>query len=331
MAAQAASAQIDQLWVSFNQMGNTQKRQFIENLKGQLANSKNTQYTALLRECISVYNAEIRAMNAGETVPTPSADDSMPSFSDTQKTKRISLSAVNAYIAKVFGWMFLGLLVTALTTLGLIYGLYAGGAIASFVAFLIQIIYVIMIFELVLVFCLSRWITSMRPGLAKFLYLVFAVTNGLTFGLVALFAAYFLGDGLYTLGMAFGITALTFGIMAIYGLVTKTDLTRIGNLLFMGLIGLIIVSVANIFLGSSMLEFIICIVGLFIFLGLTAFDTNRLKNQFAEIALSRDAYQLYGARSQKALASNLAIIGALGLYLNFINILWFILKLFLRD
>jgi FtsH-binding integral membrane protein len=133
------------------------------------------------------------------------------------------------------------------------------------------------------------------------------------------------------LGTAFGITALVFGIMAVYGLGTKSDLTKVGSLLKMGLIGVLIMSVVNLFLGSPMLDYVVCIVGLFVFLGLVAYDTRKIKAYYAQIALSGGGTNgtLYAnaGLSQQALGSNLAIVGALMLYLDFVNIFLFILRL----
>ena len=142
--------------------------------------------------------------------------------------------------------------------------------------------------------------------------------------------SYHTGGGIHTLGLAFGLTAVCFGVMAVYGLVTKADLTRFGNLLFMGLIGLIIMSVVNAFMGSGGMDFLICIVGLFLFLGITAHRTHMIKHHFAQVALANgggNEEDEYGYSRQSALASNLAIVGALMLYLAFLNMFMFILRL----
>jgi hypothetical protein len=241
-------------------------------------------------------------------------------------------SAVNAYVARVFGWMFVGLFVTAATTVAIIWGMDVSPAFADFVWGALNLFMVIVIVELALVWAISGRVTKMNPGTAKALYLLYAVLNGLTFGFIAVLFAYTFVDGLYTIGLAFGITAASFGIMAIYGLVTNTDLTRFRNLLFMGLIGLIIASIANAwFIGSWGFDFIIIVGGLLLFMGLTAYHTHTIKNHYARIALSPNAAEDYGARiDQEALASNLAITGALSLYLAFINMFWFILRLMAR-
>jgi len=236
--------------------------------------------------------------------------------------------AVNAYVVKVFGWMFFGLLVTALTTIGLVYAINVNDAVRDFVIQMQSVVFVIFIIEFALVIAISARVQKMNPITAKLLYFLYAVLNGFTFGLFAvLYAYYATPDGLYTLGMAFGITAVTFGIMAVYGLVTKADLTKFGNLLWMGLIGIIIISVVNIFLQSAPLDFLICIVGLFIFLGITAHRTHMIKHHFAQVALSTEYEDENGYVRQSAVASNLAIVGALMLYLAFLNIFMFVLRL----
>ncbi|MCL2203828.1 MAG: Bax inhibitor-1/YccA family protein [Defluviitaleaceae bacterium] len=241
--------------------------------------------------------------------------------------------AVNAYIARVFGWMFIGLLVTALTTVGIVYGIAQSYAFLEAVDTLMNMFFFIVIAQLGLVWAISGRVTKMNPTTSKALFILYAAMNGLTFGfVVVLFAWEVFYAPMATIGMAFGITAVAFGIMAVYGLITRTDLTRFGNLFFMGLIGLIIASVANAwFIGSWGFDFLIIVFGLFLFMGLTAYKTNAIKHHYAQIALNPNAADAYGTRvDQEGLASNLAISGALSLYLSFINMFWFILRLLAR-
>jgi FtsH-binding integral membrane protein len=172
----------------------------------------------------------------------------------------------------------------------------------------------------------------MNPTTSKLLFMLYAAMNGLTFGFVAVLFAYQVFENpMGTIGLAFGITSVTFGIMAVYGMITRSDLTRFGNLLFMGLIGLIIASVANWFIGGAMLDLVVIVGGLFLFMGLTAYHTHNIKHPFAQIALADNGAEAIGARvDQEALASNLAITGALSLYLAFINMFWFILRILAR-
>jgi FtsH-binding integral membrane protein len=240
--------------------------------------------------------------------------------------------AINGYIAKVFGWMFVGLLVTAVSTVLIIYAIDANPAFYDYIMGSPWPFLVAVIATFGLVWAITGRVTTMNPGTCKALFLLYAALNGLTFGFVAVMFAYMYVDGLYTIGMAFGVTAVCFGVMAAFGLITRSDLTRFGNLFFMGIIGLIIASVANAwFIGSWGFDFIIIVFGLLLFMGLTAYKTNMIKNHYAQIALSPNAAEAYGARvDQEGLASNLAISGALSLYLSFINMFWYILRLMAR-
>ena len=220
-------------------------------------------------------------------------------------------SGVNRYIAKVFGWMFLGLMLTALSTFAIVVGIGLSPAFAYMINRLSQVILVIFLVQVLLVGYLSVRLEKINTLTATLLYLIYAAVNGLTIGLFAFLQA---GSGVVT---AFAITAISFGVMAVYGLKTKQDLTKAGNLLRMGLIGIIVLSIINIFLGSGPLDFMICIAGLFIFLGLTAYHTSQIKNYYYHTAATGDM----------RMANNLAIIGALMLYLSFINLFMFILRL----
>ena len=250
-----------------------------------------------------------------------------PYYSADVYDARVDEQAVNAYVAKVFGWMFIGLLITCLTTVLLMYGVNVSEAFADFIVSLSQVVLIVFIAEVIIVGLISARVAKMNPATAKMLYVLYSVLNGLTFGLIAVLYANQTG-GIYTLGLAFGITAVSFGVMAVYGLVTQSDITKFGNLLKMGLIGLLIVMVVNIFLRSAAMDYAICIAGLFIFLGLTAYDTKMIKAHYAQVALNGpDVGSGFEGIGQDALASNLAIVGALKLYLDFINIFMFVLRL----
>lgn len=145
------------------------------------------------------------------------------------------------------------------------------------------------------------------------MFLIYAALNGVTFSAVLLA---FAGE---TITSAFAITAVTFGVMSIYGYVARTDLTQFRSILFMGLIGILILSLVNIFLRSSNVEWLISIVSLFVFLGLTAYDMQKLKGYY------------FGTYGNVALRNNLGIIGALSLYLDFVNLFLTILRLFGRS
>ena len=240
-------------------------------------------------------------------------------------------SAVNSYVVKVFGWMFLGLLVTTIATMAIVVGIGASEAFEATVFSLLQFPGILVVFgaQIALVWIISARVMTMNPATAILLYVIYASVNGLTVGLIAILFSMQIG-GMHVLGTAFGLTALSFGAMALYGYITGRDLTQFSSLLRMALFGLILVMVVNIFLGSDTMGFAISIVGLFIFLGLVAADTNKIKNHFARVALGStdESRAAMGTTlDQQALASNLAIVGALMLYLDFINIFLFILRL----
>lgn len=219
-----------------------------------------------------------------------------------------AIQGMNAFISKVFGWMFIGLFLTA--------------TVAFFVSTNINLVITIvgnpfllfglMIGQLVLVSVLSARIAKLKYSTAVGMFLLYAAVNGLTLSVIFLAYTY------ESIATAFFITALTFGVMSVYGYFTKTDLTQFRNLLFMGLIGLLILSVVNIFLSSSGLMWIMSILGLFVFLGLTAYDMQKLKSYY------------FGTEGSVSLRNNLGIFGALRLYLDFINLFLIFLRLFGR-
>lgn len=203
----------------------------------------------------------------------------------------------------VYAWMATGLALTAVvawylsTRLDLIRGLNTGTFLLLFVV------------EMVLVVAISGAINRINAAVATVLFLLYAAINGVM--LTGIFVIY----AHATIANTFIITAGMFAAMSVYGMVTRTDLTRLGAILFMALIGLIIASVVNIFMNSSMMQWIISLVGVVIFAGLTAYDTQKLK--MIAMATQNDA----------AMASRLAISGALALYLDFLNLFLMMLRL----
>jgi hypothetical protein len=149
----------------------------------------------------------------------------------------------------------------------------------------------------------------MAAGMAMLLFWLYAAVMGLSLGGVFLV---FTGE---SIARVFFITAATFGAMSLYGYTTRSDLSRFGSFLMMGLIGIVIASLVNIFIGSSALQFAISIVGVIVFVGLTAYDTQRIR----EIYLQSDTGEIAGKK---------AILGALALYLDFINLFMILLQLF---
>ena len=209
---------------------------------------------------------------------------------------------VRAFFRSVYGWMFGGLLLTTLAALWVVSSapmqqLVLGNPVMPWVLFLA---------ELGIVAFLSFRVTRMSAGAAAAAFLVFALLNGLS--LSVLFFVYTAAS----LVQAFASAAGMFGAMAIYGAITKRDLNSWGQFFFMGLIGIVICSVLNFFVHSSALSFTISVVGIFVFLGLTAYDNQKLKTM-----------ALAGGPTE-----NYAVMGALALYLDFINLFLFILRIF---
>ena len=207
-----------------------------------------------------------------------------------------------SFIRSVYAWMTGGLLLTAAAA----WWVVNSPAMQQIIFGNRAMPWILMFAELGLVMYLSFRITKMSPGAAASTFLVFALLNGLT--LSSIFFVYRMPD----IFLAFVTSAGMFGAMSVYGMVTKRDLTSWGSFFFMGLIGIVICSVINIFLKSSALGFAISFIGVFVFLGLTAYDTQKLKS--------------YATAPE--LRENLAVYGALALYLDFINLFLMLLRLF---
>lgn len=211
---------------------------------------------------------------------------------------------ITAFLRSVYGWMAGGLALT--------------GAVAFLVASSPQLVralisnrllfFGLMGGELALVFYLSARVTKLAPGTAAGLFLGYSALNGVTLSLILL---------AYTgasIASTFAVTALMFGALAMYGTTTSRSLAGVGQFMFMGLIGLIAASIVGIFWHSSALQFVIACAGVVIFTGLTAWDAQRLK----EMALALPAGE----------GKSYAIVGALSLYLNFINLFLMLLRFF---
>lgn len=221
------------------------------------------------------------------------------------------VSFFTGVMTRVYAWMTVALLITA-------------GA-AVFVAnspAMLQLIYgnsatllVLIIAELALVLGLSMGINKLSPTVAAAMFVIYSLVNGVT--LSSIFFAYQIG----TIYSAFAATALTFGGMSLVGYTTKKDLSGFGGLLFMGLIGIIIASLVNMFWHNGVMDSIITYIGVFMFVGLTAYDTQRIKQMSAAAEYSGDA----------SAASKVAIMGALSLYLDFINLFLYLLRLLGRN
>jgi hypothetical protein len=223
---------------------------------------------------------------------------------------------LRAYMLKVYNYMATGILLTGIISLisfKLAADIDSSGAIA-FTSFGNTIFFsgwkwVIMLAPLGIVFYMSAAINKMSASKAQTVFWIFAALMGLSLSWVLL---------VYTgksVARVFFITSATFGTMSIYGYTTKRDLTKLGSFLFMGLIGIIIASLVNIFLKSTMMYFVISILGVLIFVGLTAYDTQKIKNMY----VASDTGELIGKK---------AVMGALTLYLDFINLFIMLLRLF---
>ena len=245
---------------------------------------------------------------------------------DYQQSRAQATPAIDAglrdYMLKVYNYMASGLALTGLVALMLYQSV--GGSDIVFVngqivlntmSSLGQSIYtgpmvwVIALAPLGVVMYMSFGIRGMSAARAQTMFWVFAFLMGLSLSSILL---------TYTgtsIARVFFITATTFGAMSIYGYTTKRDLTGMGSFLFMGLIGIIIASIVNIFMQSGMMYFVISVLGVLIFVGLTAYDTQKIKN-------------MYMAYDSGEVSAKKAIMGALTLYLDFINLFIMLLRLF---
>jgi FtsH-binding integral membrane protein len=215
---------------------------------------------------------------------------------------------LRSYMLSVYNYMGIGLVVTGLVAY--FFNQWATASEANFnLIYGSPLAWVIMLAPLAFVLVLSFGINKMSTGAAQLTFWAFATVMGLS--LSSIFAVY---TGA-SIARVFFITAATFGAMSLYGYTTKRDLTSMGTFLFMGLIGLVIAMIVNIFLQSSALEFAISAIGVLIFVGLTAYDTQKIKESYASH---------FGA---DVLTKN-AIMGALSLYLDFINLFLMLLRLF---
>ena len=229
--------------------------------------------------------------------PNRAGPGSLPSALGVKPDARLA----QAFLTQAFVWMFFGLLVSA--------------GVAAFVqsnkqllAFAQGNFFILIIAQLALVFGISFGIKRISATIALGLFFVYAATLGLTIGLIV--SGYSTGSVV----TAFLSASAMFGAAAIYGHVTKRSLAGLGGILFMALIGLIVASVLNVFLASSMFSWIISIVGVVIFTALTAYDVQRIQN--GDLAIATGSME-------KA-----AVIGALHLYLDFVNLFLFMLRLF---
>jgi uncharacterized protein len=214
----------------------------------------------------------------------------------------IAAERVTRFLRSVYGWMCAGLAITAAVAYGIVSSPALVGSLASNQFLLIGLV----VAQLALVFVLAARVTQLAPGLAAGLFVAYAALTGVTMSLILLV---YTGESVVT---TFVVTAGMFGALALYGTMTTRSLAGVGQFAFMGLIGLIIASLVGLFWKSDALQFLISVVGVIVFTGLTAWDAQRLRQMALEVPPDR--------------LGSYAIGGALALYLNFLNLFLFLLR-----
>lgn len=207
---------------------------------------------------------------------------------------------MNKIYSKVYGWLFVGLLLTFAT--GAFFSNYENAIInlmsgAGYI--------VVLLVEFGLAIFLSARIHKMSSAMATFCYLLYSFVTGITFSTI------FIAFDMKSLILIFFVTALVFGLFALFGMFTKLSLDKLGTILFMMLLAIIVASIINIFVGSSMFDLIICIIGILVFIGYIGYDVKKLPILFDSLG-----------------EENGAIYGAFQLYLDFINIFIYLVQLF---
>jgi hypothetical protein len=230
-------------------------------------------------------------------------------FGTTTREQELSMSAAfPVLMRKVYVWMTLALVITGATA----YGVATSPGLMMAIATNKLLFWGLIIAEFGLVVAISAAINKLSLTTATLLFVLYSVINGATLSFI--FAIYTMSS----IASVFFITAGTFAVMAVIGYTTKKDLTSMGKILFMALIGIIIATVVNIFLKSTGLEMIVSYLGVLIFVGLTAYDSQKIKQM---LLMAPDA----GEGAQK-----LALLGALSLYLDFVNLFIYLLRIFGR-
>jgi uncharacterized protein len=233
-------------------------------------------------------------------------------------------AGLRAYMLRIYNYMTIGLAITGLAALGIYMLAVADGSSADAIRigklYLTPIGYQIyvgplkwlfMLAPLGMVFAISAGINKFKPATTQLLFWLFSALMGVSLSSIFLVYTH------TSIVRVFFITAASFGALSLYGYATKRDMTGMGSFLLMGLFGIIIASLVNIFIASSALQFVVSVIGVLVFAGLTAWDTQRLKNDY-----------IYGYASQGGdVAERAAISGALSLYLNFINLFTLLLQL----
>ena len=230
-------------------------------------------------------------------------------YDDSSYEVQTSSNSLTACLLNVYWWMAFALLISATSA-------YLVGTSEEMLKLFIKnplMFWVAILVEFGLVIAISAGINRMAAATATALFILYAAVNGLTLSFI--FAAY----STEAIVTTFAVTAGTFGAMAVIGTVTKKDLTSLGNLFFMALLGLIIASVVNLFCASSTLYWICTYAGVLIFVGLTAYDANKIKMMYIQ-----------AGTDDRETVRKIAVIGALQLYLDFVNLFLYLLRIFGR-
>lgn len=218
----------------------------------------------------------------------------------------MNASLTGALFRKTYLWMTFALFITAISSLIVV----KNHALAQMILGSGSGMWVLLIAEIALVVFLTSRIHKMSLATAASMFVIYSILNGATLSVI-----FFVYD-IATISQTFFVTAATFAAISVYGYVTKADLSKLGNILLMALIGLIIATVVNLFMKSGMLSLIISYVGVLVFVGLTAWDTQKLKELYSEATDMNDSML------------KIALLGALTLYLDFINLFLYLLRIF---
>ena len=232
-------------------------------------------------------------------------------------------AGLRAYMIRVYNYMAVGLAITGLMAFGAYtLSVTTDPALAAaklpnglmltslgYALFISPLKWVVFLAPLGIVFLLSARINRMSTASAQMAFWVFAAVLGISLGSIFMVFTY------TSIARVFFITAASFGALSLYGYTTQRDLSPFGSFLMMGVFGIILAGIVNIFLASSALQFVISVVGVLVFAGLTAWDTQRIK-------------EMYDVHDDGTMTGRKAIMGALSLYLDFINMFTFLLQLF---
>lgn len=226
-------------------------------------------------------------------------------YSAVREKENMLSTAFPALMNKVYTWMALALVITGMTA----YGFASTGLTLTIISNQV-VFWGLIIAEFALVWSISGAIDKMSLATATLLFILYSALNG------AMLSSIFYAFTMSSIASVFFITAGTFGVMAAVGYFTKSDLTSMGKILFMALIGLVIATIVNLFLHSNGLDLIISYAGVLVFMGLTAYDSQKIKQMLAQCDEVNESTQ------------KLVVLGSLTLYLDFINLFIYLLRIF---